>query len=111
MTRAGTTATGREAVAWCREAAERGAGELLLTSMSHDGTKSGFALELTRAVADAVPIPVIASGGAGQPADFTAVFQAGGADAALAASIFHFNETALPALKTYLQEAGIAVRP
>ena len=110
MTRAGTQATGREAVAWCREAAERGAGELLLTSMSHDGTKSGFALDLTRAVADAVPVPVIASGGAGQAADFTAVFQAGGADAALAASIFHFNETALPALKRYLHEAGIPVR-
>ncbi|GAB3727441.1 imidazole glycerol phosphate synthase subunit HisF [Hymenobacter agri] len=110
MTRAGTTPTAREAVAWCREAAERGAGEILLTSMSHDGTKSGFALELTRAVADAVPIPVIASGGAGQPADFTAVFEAGRADAALAASIFHFNETALPALKAYLHEAGIPVR-
>ena len=110
MTRAGTTPTGREAVAWCREAAKRGAGELLLTS-SHDGTKSGFALELTRAVADAVPIPVIASGGAGKPDDFTAVFEAGGADAALAASIFHFNETALPALKTYLHAAGVAVRP
>ena len=111
MTRAGTTATGREAVAWCREVAERGAGEILLTSMSHDGTKSGFALELTRAVADAVPIPVIASGGAGQSADFTDVFEQGGADAALAASIFHFNETAIPALKSYLLAQGVAVRP
>lgn len=110
MTRAGTQSTGREAVDWCRQAADLGAGELLLTSMSHDGTKAGFALELTRAVSDAVPVPVIASGGAGQPADFTAVFQAGGADAALAASIFHFNETALPALKQYLHEAGIPVR-
>ncbi|GAB3583739.1 imidazole glycerol phosphate synthase subunit HisF [Hymenobacter daeguensis] len=110
MTRAGTVATGREAVAWCREAADSGAGELLLTSMSHDGTKAGFALDLTRAVSDAVAVPVIASGGAGQPADFTAVFQAGGADAALAASIFHFNETALPTLKAYLREAGIAIR-
>ena len=110
MTRAGTVATGWQAVDWCREAANLGAGELLLTSMSHDGTKSGFALELTRAVSDAVPVPVIASGGAGQPADFTAVFQAGGADAALAASIFHFNETALPALKQYLHGQGIAVR-
>ena len=110
MTRAGTQATGRQAVAWCREAADLGAGELLLTSMSHDGTKAGFALEITRAVADAVPVPVIASGGAGQPADFTAVFQAGGADAALAASIFHFNETAIPALKHYLHGAGIPVR-
>ena len=110
MTRAGTQVTGREAVAWCREAAELGAGELLLTSMSHDGTKSGFALELTRAVSDAVPVPVIASGGAGQPSDFIEVFRAGGADAALAASIFHFNETALPALKQYLHVAGIPVR-
>ncbi|OGX85178.1 imidazole glycerol phosphate synthase subunit HisF [Hymenobacter lapidarius] len=110
MTRAGTVATGWQAVHWCREAAELGAGELLLTSMSHDGTKAGFALELTRAVSEAVPVPVIASGGAGQPADFTAVFRAGGADAALAASIFHFNETALPALKQYLHAEGIAIR-
>ncbi|OGX86976.1 imidazole glycerol phosphate synthase subunit HisF [Hymenobacter glacialis] len=110
MTRAGTVATGRQAVDWCREAADLGAGELLLTSMSHDGTKAGFALELTRAVSEAVPVPVIASGGAGQPSDFTAVFKAGGADAALAASIFHFNETALPALKQYLHAEGIAIR-
>lgn len=110
MTRAGTVPTGRQAVDWCREAANLGAGELLLTSMSHDGTKAGFALELTRAVSDAVPVPVIASGGAGQPSHFTAVFQSGGADAALAASIFHFNETALPALKQYLHAEGIAVR-
>ena len=110
MTRAGTQATGREAVDWCREAAAMGAGELLLTSMSHDGTKSGFALELTRAVADAVPVPVIASGGAGKPSDFADVFLAGGADAALAASVFHFNETALPSLKQYLHRAGVAVR-
>ena len=110
MTRAGTQSTGRMAVDWCREAAALGAGELLLTSMSHDGTKAGFALELTRAVADAVPVPVIASGGAGQPADFTAVFEIGRADAALAASIFHFNETALPSLKQYLYAAGIPIR-
>ena len=110
MTRAGTTATGLEAVAWCHQAAALGAGEILLTSMSHDGTKSGFALELTKAVCQAVSIPVIASGGAGQPADFTDVFEIAGADAALAASIFHFNETALPALKQYLHANGIAVR-
>ncbi|MBF9220334.1 imidazole glycerol phosphate synthase subunit HisF [Hymenobacter ruricola] len=110
MTRAGTVATGRQAVAWCCEAADLGAGELLLTSMSHDGTKAGFALDLTRAVSDAVPVPVIASGGAGQPADFTAVFQVGGADAALAASIFHFNETSLSVLKHYLHQAGIPIR-
>ena len=110
MTRAGTTGTGREAIAWCREAADLGAGELLLTSMSHDGTKSGFALELTRAVSDAVPVPVIASGGAGRASDFVDVFQAGGADAALAASIFHFNETAIAALKRVLQQSGIPIR-
>ena len=110
MTRAGTTATGREAVAWCQAAADLGAGELLLTSMTHDGTKAGFALELTRAVSNAVVVPVIASGGAGQPSDFTAVFRAGGADAALAASVFHFNETSIPVLKGYLHANGIAVR-
>ena len=110
MSRAGTTATGLEAVAWCQQAAALGAGEILLTSMSHDGTKSGFALELTQAVCQAVSIPVIASGGAGQPADFTDVFAIAGADAALAASIFHFNETALPALKQYLHANGVAVR-
>lgn len=110
MTRAGTMPTGREAVAWCREAAELGAGELLLTSMSHDGTKSGFALDITRAVSDAVSVPVIASGGAGRAADFIAVFRHGGADAALAASVFHFNENAIPALKDYLHAAGIPIR-
>ena len=107
---AGRTATGRAAVAWCREAAERGAGELLLTSMTHDGTKSGFALDVTAAVAAAVTIPVIASGGAGCPEDFQRVFAQAGADAALAASVFHFNETAIPALKQYLAAAGVAVR-
>lgn len=110
MTRAGTTPTGWEAVAWCREAAELGAGELLLTSMSHDGTKSGFALDITRAVSDAVSVPIIASGGAGKPADFTDVFRDGGADAALAASVFHFNGTAISTLKDYLYSAGIPIR-
>ncbi len=110
MTRAGTQAAGREALAWCQEAAGRGAGELLLTSMTHDGTKSGFALDLTRAVSEGVPVPVIASGGAGQAADFTAVFEAGRADAALAASIFHFGDTSLPVLKDYLHRAGVSVR-
>ena len=110
-TRAGTAPTGRAAVAWCREVAERGAGEILLTSMSHDGTKEGFALDLTGAVGAAVPVPVIASGGAGRAAHFTAVFQQAGADAALAASIFHFGEVAIPALKRQLAAAGIPVRP
>lgn len=110
-TRAGTHNTGRDAVAWCREAAARGAGELLLTSMSHDGTKAGFALALTAAVGAAVPVPVIASGGAGRAEHFTEVFEQAGADAALAASIFHFGEVPIPALKRYLAAAGVAVRP
>lgn len=110
MTRAGTQATGRQALAWCQEAAARGAGEILLTSMTHDGTKAGFALDLTRAVSQGVSVPVIASGGAGQAADFTAVFEEGRADAALAASIFHFGETSLPVLKDYLHRAGVPVR-
>ena len=110
-TRAGTQATGHGTVAWCREVADRGAGEILLTSMSHDGTKAGFALELTRAVGAAVAVPVIASGGAGRAGHFTDVFQLAGADAALAASIFHFGEIPIPALKEYLARAGVAVRP
>ncbi|GAA4356966.1 imidazole glycerol phosphate synthase subunit HisF [Hymenobacter saemangeumensis] len=111
MSRAGTQATGRRATDWAREAAERGAGELLLTSMSHDGTRGGFALDLTRAVGQAVTVPVIASGGAGSLEHFKDVFEAGQADAALAATLFHFNETSLPVLKAYLQAEGIAVRP
>ncbi len=110
MTRAGTQATGREALPWCQEAADRGAGEILLTSMTHDGTKGGFALDLTRVVSRAVSVPVIASGGAGQAADFVAVFEEGLADAALAASIFHFGDTSLPVLKDYLYHAGVPVR-
>ena len=109
-TKAGTTSTGREAIDWCQEAAARGAGELLLTSMSHDGTKAGFALDLTQSVSAAVGVPVIASGGAGQLSHFIDVFNTGGADAALAASIFHFNETSLFQLKQQLHQAGIPVR-
>ncbi len=111
FTRAGTQPTGHGAVAWCREAADRGAGEILLTSMSHDGTKEGFALELTAAVGTAVPVPIIASGGAGRAEHFRAVFQQAGADAALAASIFHFGEVPIPQLKQYLATVGVAVRP
>src|SRR5262249_10419088 len=87
----GRTATGKRAVAWAREAEERGAGEILLTSMDRDGTGAGFDCELTAAVAGAVSIPVIASGGAGSAQHFVEVFSAGRADAALAASIFHFS--------------------
>jgi cyclase len=108
--RSGSTNAHREAVEWAREAADRGAGEILLTSIDRDGTRSGFDCELTAAVSDAVRIPVIASGGAGTFAHFVDVFTAGRADAALAASIFHFAEHAVLELKQHLQAAGIPVR-
>lgn len=95
---------------WAKEGAERGAGEFLLTSMENDGTKKGFAVELTRQIAEATPIPVIASGGAGMMEDFAAIFETGKADAALAASIFHFKEINIPSLKNYLAEKKIPVR-
>ena len=109
-TRAGTHNTGLDAVAWSREAAQRGAGEILLTSMSNDGTKDGFALDITGAVARAVSVPVVASGGAGSKQDFTAVFQQANADAGLAASIFHFGEIGIAELKQHLRADGIPVR-
>jgi cyclase len=108
--RSGTTAAARDAVDWAREAAERGAGEILLTSIDRDGTRSGFDCELTSAVADAVSIPVIASGGAGGFEHFAEVFTRGHADAALAASIFHFAEHAVVDLKQFLARRGIPVR-
>jgi cyclase len=108
--RSGTIASARDAVAWAREAADRGAGEILLTSIDRDGTRSGFDCELTAAVSDAVPIPVIASGGAGGFEHFAEVFTAGRADAALAASIFHFAEHAVEDLKEFLHRRGIPVR-
>jgi cyclase len=107
----GRTATGLGAVAWAQRGAQLGAGEILLTSMDRDGTRSGFDIELTRAVHDAVPVPVIASGGAGSAQDFSQVFEEAGADAALAASLFHFGELAIPDLKEALRERGIPVRP
>jgi cyclase len=88
----------------------RGAGEILLTSMDRDGTKSGYDLALTRTIAEAVSIPVIASGGAGSPADFYDALTEGKADAALAASLFHFNELRIQTLKAYLSERGVNVR-
>jgi cyclase len=106
----GRTATGRDAVAWAREGTERGAGEILLTSMDRDGTNDGYDLALTSAVAAAVPVPVIASGGAGTLDHFTEVFTGGLADAALAASIFHYAETSVHALKQHLRHHGIPVR-
>ena len=108
--RSGQTGTTRDAVEWAREATDRGAGEILLTSIDRDGTKGGFDCEMTAAVSDAVNIPVIASGGAGTFHHFADVFTAGHADAALAASIFHFNEQSVAALKQFLASTGIPVR-
>jgi cyclase len=110
-THGGSVPTKLEAVAWAREAAERGAGEVLLTSMDRDGTRDGYDLPLTRAVADAVTIPVIASGGAGNSRHLREALQKGKADAALAASIFHFGELTVKDVKRDLKRAGIAVRP
>jgi len=108
--RSGSTPVGRDAIEWAREAEARGAGEILLTSIDRDGTRAGFECELTAAVSSAVSIPVIASGGAGGLDDFVDVFTAGRADAALAASIFHYAETSVRALKSHLQQQGIPVR-
>ena len=110
FTHGGKRPTDREAVAWAVEGERRGAGEILLTSMNHDGTKSGYALELTLRISEAVAIPVIASGGAGAKEHFTDVFHEGKADAALAASIFHFGEIPIPELKAYLRDEGVPVR-
>jgi imidazole glycerol-phosphate synthase subunit HisF len=106
----GRCATGRDAVEWAREAESRGAGEILLTSMDRDGTTSGFDCELTKAVAEAVRIPVIASGGAGSAAHFIEVFRQGHADAALAASIFHYGVHRIGDLKQSLSSDGIPMR-
>ena len=103
-------ASGHDAVQWAKEAESRGAGEILLTSMDRDGTASGFDCDLTRAVADAVNIPVIASGGAGGAGHFVEVFRDGHADAALAASIFHYGFSRLADLKRELGDHGIPVR-
>jgi cyclase len=108
--RSGQTAADRDAVEWAREAESRGAGEILLTSIDRDGTKAGFDCPLTAAVSTAVSIPVIASGGAGGLDHFVEVFTAGRADAALAASIFHYAETSVASLKRHLREHGIPVR-
>ncbi len=106
----GRKPTGRKVIEWAREAEQRGAGEILLTSMDADGTRAGFDCELTAAVSGAVQIPVIASGGAGTSAHFADVFNRGRADAALAASIFHFGVSDARSLKEQLQNEGIPVR-
>lgn len=109
-THGGRRPTPIDAVEWAHEVADRGAGEILLTSMDHDGTKDGYAVELTRTISTSVSIPVIASGGAGRPEHFADVFARGAADAALAASIFHFGEVGIRELKDYLDKLGIPVR-
>lgn len=102
--------TGMDAIAWAMECEDRGAGEILLTSMDRDGTKDGYDLELTRTISESVDIPVIASGGVGNPEHILEAFTKGKADAALAASIFHFNEYPVPQVKEYLKEKGVVVR-
>jgi cyclase len=109
-THGGRQRTGMDAIEWARECQRRGAGEILLTSMDADGTQAGYDIELTRAVADAVSIPVIASGGAGTLDHFYQVLSAGGADAALAASLFHFRQLSITQVKTYLAERDVWVR-
>ncbi len=106
----GRIETELDAVDWAKRGVALGAGEILLTSMNADGTKNGFEIELTRAVSEAVNVPVIASGGAGNKEHFAAVFSAGKADAALAASVFHFREIEIPELKKYLAANNIPVR-
>jgi cyclase len=108
--RSGQAPTGRDAVEWARDAEAHGAGEILLTSIDRDGTKIGFDCAMTAAVSQAVSIPVIASGGAGTRDDFVDVFTTGHADAALAASVFHYAETSVRSLKQHLRERGIPVR-
>jgi len=102
--------TGMDAIAWAQECQDRGAGEVLLTSMDGDGTKDGYDLDLTKAINDAVDIPVIASGGVGKPEHILEAFEIADASAALAASIFHFNEYPVPVVKKYLKESGINIR-
>ncbi len=108
--RGGRTPTGLDALEWAVEVERLGAGEILLTSMDGDGTKAGYDVALTRAVAEAVSIPVIASGGAGTLAHFAEVFTDGKADAALAASLFHYRELSVVEVKDYLAEQGVPVR-
>jgi imidazole glycerol-phosphate synthase subunit HisF len=110
-TKGGRVDEGIDAVQWARRGQDLGAGEILLTSMDTDGVQTGFDCELTRAVAAATSIPVIASGGAGKPEDFTEVLSSGHADAALAASVFHYGKYTVGDLKRALVQAGVAVRP
>ena len=106
----GRIPTVKRTLPWAKEGVQRGAGEILLTSMVHDGTKDGFAIDITRKLSEELPVPIIASGGAGRKEHFVEVFNEGKADAALAASVFHFAEIRIPELKKFLKEKGIAVR-
>ncbi len=106
----GRVATQTTCLAWAKKGVDMGAGEILLTSMDHDGTKRGFAVELTRLLAETLPVPVIASGGGGTKEHFSQIFKEGKADAALAASIFHFREIPIPSLKEFLINQGINIR-
>ncbi|TAK78591.1 MAG: imidazole glycerol phosphate synthase subunit HisF [Dehalococcoidia bacterium] len=110
-THGGRRETERDAVDWAREAVERGAGELLVTSMDTDGHQRGYDLPLLRAISDAVDVPVIASGGAGEPSHLYDALTEGGADAVLAASIFHFGTYDIPSIKAYLAARGVPIRP
>jgi cyclase len=107
----GRKPTGIDAIAWAMRAAALGAGEFLVTSMDRDGTKDGYDIELTRTISKKVNVPVIASGGAGKPAHFLEVFTDGEADAALAASVFHYNQYPIPVIKEFLRKRGVIVRP
>ncbi len=107
----GRKPTGLDVVAWAKEVVARGAGEILLTSMDRDGAQSGYDIPLLQAVTAAVNVPVIASGGAGRPEHFLEALTTGGADAALAASLFHFNQLSIPDLKAFLLDAGLPIRP
>jgi imidazole glycerol-phosphate synthase subunit HisF len=106
----GRVATETNCLDWAKRGVELGAGEILLTSMDHDGTRNGFAVELTCLLADSLSVPVIASGGGGNMAHFSEIFKVGKADAALAASVFHFKEIPIPVLKEYLKDEGISIR-
>ncbi len=110
VSHAGTRATGIAAEEWAKEVCDRGAGEILLTSFTADGSRKGFSLDITSQISNLLPIPVIASGGAGKPAHFYDVFTEGGADAALAAGIFHYGLVSIEEVKSYLDKKGIAVR-
>jgi cyclase len=110
FTHGGRISTGKDAIDWAKEAQAKGAGEILLTSMDADGTKDGFDIALTKAIAAAVSIPVIASGGAGTLEHFYQVFTEGGADAALAASVFHYGEISIPEVKAFLKQKKVNVR-